>query len=71
MIADRLDPDVVGICLPYYRNSEASIAAARRGVHVVSEKPVATSLEDLATLKKAVTDAGILGIPGIGPNPDY
>ena len=51
--------DVVGICLPYYRNSEASIAAARKGIHIVSEKPVATTLADLAALKKAVTDSGV------------
>ena len=46
--------DVVGVCLPYYRNAEASIAAARKGIHIVSEKPVATTLADLAALKKAV-----------------
>jgi hypothetical protein len=27
--------DVVGVFLPYYRNAEASIAAARKGIHVV------------------------------------
>lgn len=51
--------DVVGVCLPYYRNAEASIAAARRGIHIVSEKPVATTLEDLAALKKAVTQSKV------------
>lgn len=51
---DQEELDVVGICLPYYRNAEASIAAARKGIHIVSEKPVATTLADLAALKKAV-----------------
>ena len=51
--------DVVGVCLPYYRNSKASIAAARKGIHVVSEKPVATTLADLAALKKAVAQSKV------------
>ena len=37
---DKEELDVVGVCLPYYRNAEASIAAARKGIHIVSEKPV-------------------------------
>ncbi len=56
---EKEELDVVGVCLPYYRNAQASIAAARRGVHVVSEKPVATTLEDLAALKEAVTQAKV------------
>ena len=51
--------DVVGVCLPYYRNAEASIAAAGKGIHIVSEKPVATTLADLAALKTAVTESGV------------
>lgn len=51
--------DVVGVCLPYYRNHEASIAAARKGIHIVSEKPVATTLAGLADLKKVVTESGV------------
>lgn len=56
---EREDLDVVGVCLPYYQNAEASIAAAQRGIHIVSEKPVATTLADLAALKRAVTDSGV------------
>lgn len=56
---EKEELDVVGVCLPYYRNAEASIAAARRGVHVVSEKPVATTLEGLAALKTAVAQAKV------------
>lgn len=51
--------DVVAVCLPYYRNAEASLAAARKGIHIVSEKPVATTLESLAALKKAVAKSGV------------
>lgn len=56
---EKEELDVVGVCLPYYRNAEASTAAARRGVHVVSEKPLATTLEDLARLKKEATQAKV------------
>ncbi len=65
-IYDQFEPmlekeelDVVGICLPYYRNSEAAIAAARKSVHIVSEKPIATTLENLAALNTAVTAAKV------------
>lgn len=56
---EKEELDVVAVCLPYYRNAEASIAAARRGLHIVSEKPVATTLDDLAALKKAVVEAKV------------
>ena len=49
---DQEELDVVGICLPYYRNAEASIAAARKGIHIVSEKPVATTFADLASFEE-------------------
>lgn len=52
---DRVKPDVVGICLPYSENARASIAAAERGIHIVTEKPVATTLDDLGRVLKTVT----------------
>lgn len=56
---DSEDIDLVGICRPYSLNAEASIAAARRGIDIVSEKPVATTLADLDALETAVKDNGI------------
>lgn len=56
---DEVAPDVAGVFMPLYRNAEASIAAARRGVHVAGEKPLATTLEDLAALREAVAAAGV------------
>lgn len=53
------DVDVVGVCLPYYQNAEASIAAARAGVHVLSEKPAATSLPDLVRLEQEIRRSGV------------
>ncbi len=53
---DKERLDVVTVCLPYYRNAEASTEAARRGIHIFSEKPVATTLEDLDRLEQAVRE---------------
>ncbi|MFH1738251.1 MAG: Gfo/Idh/MocA family oxidoreductase [bacterium] len=50
---------VAVVCLPYSRNAKASMAAARRGIHVISEKPVATTMEDLEALEKVVKETGI------------
>ena len=52
--------DVVGICLPFFENAEASIQAARRGIHVLSEKPAATNLADLTSLEREVHRSGVL-----------
>jgi predicted dehydrogenase len=56
---EKESPDVVGICLPFYQNAEASIAAARKGIHVLSEKPAATELSELARLEEQVHQSGI------------
>ncbi len=51
---DKEKLDLVGVCLPYYLNASASIAVAERGIHVITEKPVATNLKDFSKLRKAV-----------------
>ena len=51
--------DVVGVCLPFYQNSEVSIQAARKGVHVLSEKPAAVNLPDLARLEQEIHQSGV------------
>lgn len=56
---EQADLDVVAVCLPFYENAGAAVAAARRGVNVLSEKPAATTLEDLDRLEKAVRESGI------------
>lgn len=56
---DETKPDIVGVFMPLYRNAEVSIAAAQRGAHVFSEKPLATTLEDLVALRKEVDSANI------------
>lgn len=51
--------DVVGVCLPLYENAGASIEAVRRGINVLSEKPAATTFEDLSRLEEAVRQSGV------------
>jgi len=56
---EKEELDVVGVCLPYYQNAEASVQAARRGIHILSEKPAATTLPDLARLEQEVQKSGV------------
>ncbi|MCD4828013.1 MAG: Gfo/Idh/MocA family oxidoreductase [Candidatus Cloacimonetes bacterium] len=50
---DKEKPDVLSICTPSGMHPEMGIEAARRGVHVVTEKPMAIRLEDADALVKA------------------
>ena len=70
---DEVRPELVGVFLPLYRNAEASIAAAERGAHVVSEKPLATTLAGLSALREAVSRAGvrIAALLGMRGDPPY
>ena len=56
---DEVQPDIVGAFMPFSQNAAVSLEAARRGCHIVGEKPLATTLKDLAALRQAVTDAGV------------
>jgi predicted dehydrogenase len=56
---DEVRPDLVSVCRPLHRNAEASIAAAQHGCHILSEKPLATTLEDLEALRSAVEKAKV------------
>lgn len=51
--------DLVGVCLPYSINAFASMAAAERGIHVMSEKPLATEMNDLERLRRVVEKSGV------------
>ena len=56
---EKEELDVVGICLPYSLNAGASIAAAKKKLHIVTEKPVATTIEDFEALLKAVISSRV------------
>lgn len=48
---DEVKPDIAAVFAPYAHNGQVSIEAVRRGCHVISEKPLASTLEDLDTLR--------------------
>lgn len=51
---DNEQIDVAGIFMPLYMNAQVSMAVAKRKIHVITEKPVATTLKDLKILMETV-----------------
>ena len=51
--------DIVSICTPPDRHAAETIAAARAGKHMLIEKPVANTREELEAMHGAVTRAGV------------
>lgn len=41
-----LEPDLIHICTPHHTHAEIAVAAAERGIHVLTEKPMAINLAD-------------------------
>lgn len=56
---EREDLDIVVLATPSGLHAEQAIAAARAGKHVVSEKPMATTVEDADRMIAAASSAGI------------
>jgi len=54
---DKESLDIVSVCRPYPLNAEASITSLEQNIHVVSEKPVATSLNSLAQIEEAMANS--------------
>ena len=55
---EEVDCDVVDICLPNFLHVDAALAAFKKGRHVISEKPLATTVEDAEKMIKAAEAAG-------------
>ncbi|NUT35419.1 MAG: Gfo/Idh/MocA family oxidoreductase [Hamadaea sp.] len=51
--------DAVTVCTPHAAHADGVLAAARRGVHVLCEKPIAVSLADADRMVAAAAQAGI------------
>ncbi|MDQ0277018.1 putative dehydrogenase [Arthrobacter silviterrae] len=43
---DTVRPDVVHVCTPHHQHADPAIAALERGINVISEKPLASTLAD-------------------------
>jgi UDP-N-acetyl-2-amino-2-deoxyglucuronate dehydrogenase len=56
---DEVPADVVAICTPSGLHPRHGIMAAERGLHVISEKPMATRLEEADALVRACDRAGV------------
>jgi UDP-N-acetylglucosamine 3-dehydrogenase len=53
------DPDVIDICVPTPFHKDYIIRSAKAGKHVISEKPLALSLEDAEEAIQACKDHGV------------
>jgi predicted dehydrogenase len=58
MLASSL-VDAVDICLPHHLHSDAIVAAAEAGKHVLCEKPLCLTVEEAHAVQQAVAAAGI------------
>ena len=58
-LIDEERPDLVQVSGAYYQNGVVAAYAAERGCNVLVEKPIATTLEQLAKLKAAVDKGGV------------
>ncbi len=55
---EEVDCDVVDVCLPNFLHHWAALIAFEKGKHVISEKPLATTVEDAEEMVKAAEKAG-------------
>ena len=58
-IAANKDIDLIYIALPNSMHKEFTIRAAKAGKHVITEKPMAVSVQDCKEMIKACSDAGV------------
>src|SRR5690554_4721405 len=60
---DNENLDVVHLCTPHHLHAEMTIYAARKKVHVFTEKPMATTVEDALAMVEACKENGVtLGV---------
>jgi predicted dehydrogenase len=55
---DETECDVVDICLPNFLHHDVALYAFEKKCHVISEKPLATTLEDAKEMVAAASNAG-------------
>jgi predicted dehydrogenase len=56
--------DIVVVCTPHNLHTKYAVAAAEAGKHIIIEKPVAITLEDLRKQQEAVKKAGVKTLVG-------
>lgn len=58
-LLERPDVDVVMLCTPSGLHPDQAVAAARAGKHVITEKPMAVTLEGVDRMIRACREAGV------------
>jgi myo-inositol 2-dehydrogenase/D-chiro-inositol 1-dehydrogenase len=61
---DQEDLDAVYVCIPPYLHGDVEIQAAKRGINLFIEKPVATTMETVKTVNQSIEEAGIVSAVG-------
>lgn len=56
---DRAGLDAVAIVTPDFAHADIAIAAAKRGLHLLIEKPLATTRDDVFRMRDAIESAGV------------
>jgi predicted dehydrogenase len=56
---DELKPDIAAVGSYYYLNQEITMQLLKRGIHCISEKPSALTLEGLEELKEVYKTSGV------------
>lgn len=59
VMMDKEKPDMVAIALPHFLHKPAALEAARRGIHIMLEKPMALSVEECDDIIAAARDNNV------------
>ncbi|MDP2710841.1 MAG: Gfo/Idh/MocA family oxidoreductase [Solirubrobacteraceae bacterium] len=65
-LLDHPGLEAVHVATPVALHAEVAIAAARRGLHVLCEKPLATDLAEARSVAAAIEQAGVVGAVNYG-----
>jgi predicted dehydrogenase len=57
---DQVELDLVSVVTPPYLHREMVVEAARRGIHVICEKPFAMNVAEAEEMQRAADDAGVV-----------
>jgi UDP-N-acetyl-2-amino-2-deoxyglucuronate dehydrogenase len=57
-LLDETKPDVVHICTPHHTHAALAVEALERGIHVLLEKPLASTRAEADRLEKAARNSG-------------
>ena len=70
---DAERPDIVGVAPVFHLHQPISLECLRRGIHVMCEKPVATTLEGLNELERAwrMSNAEFVGMHAMRYQPNF